>query len=109
MDLEAMKTTNLRVLVEADAGAAAGPESSMLKIKGVDIRLEINDLARRALGAYAMPFVSEALDDGYNEAPIGPDYANAVASDYFNNRKMAIYAGSNEVQRGIITKTKLGL
>lgn len=109
MDLEAMKTTNLRVLVEADAGAAAGPESSMLKIKGVDIRLEINDLARRALGPYAMPFVSEALDEGYNEPPIGPDYANAIASDYFNNRKMAIYAGSNEVQRGIITKTKLGL
>ena len=109
MDLEAMKTTNLRVLVEADAGAAPGPESSMLKIKGVDIRLEINDLARRALGPYAMPFVSEALDDGYNEPPIGPDYANPIASDYFNNRKMAIYAGSNEVQRGIITKTKLGL
>ena len=104
-----MKTTNLRVLVQADAGAAPGPESSMLKIKGVDIRLEINDLARRALGAYAMPFVSEALDEGYNEPPIGPDYANPIASEHFNHRKMAIYAGSNEVQREIITKTKLGL
>lgn len=108
IDLEAMKITNLRMLVEADAGAAPGPESSMLKIKGTVIRQEINDLARRALGPMALPFVSEALDEGYNEAPIGPDYANAIASDYFNNRKLSIFAGSNEIQRGIIAKTKLG-
>ncbi|GIL01725.1 MAG: hypothetical protein BroJett030_16240 [Alphaproteobacteria bacterium] len=108
IDLEAMKITNLRMLVEADAGAAPGPESSMLKIKGTVIRQEINDLARRALGPLALPFVSEALDEGYNEAPIGPDYANAIASDYFNNRKLSIFAGSNEIQRGIIAKTKLG-
>ncbi|MEL7430433.1 MAG: acyl-CoA dehydrogenase family protein [Pseudomonadota bacterium] len=108
MELNALKTTNLRILAQADAGAAAGPESSMLKVKGTIVRLEINDLARRALGPYALPFSSEALEEGYNEAPIGPDYANPIAAKYFNNRKMPIYAGSNEVQRGIISKTKLG-
>ena len=97
------------MLVEADAGAAPGPESSMLKVKGTIIRLEINDLARRALGPYALPFSSEAMEEGYNEEPIGPEYANPIAAKYFNNRKMPIYAGSNEVQREIITKTKLGL
>ncbi len=109
MELNALKTTNLRILAQADAGAASGPESSMLKVKGTIIRLEINDLARRALGPYALPFSSEALEEGYNEQPIGPDYANPIAAKYFNNRKMPIYAGSNEVQREIITKTKLGL
>lgn len=109
MDLNALKTTNLRILAQADAGAAPGPESSMLKVKGTIIRLEINDLARRALGPYALPFSSEAMEEGYNEEAIGPDYANPIAAKYFNNRKMPIYAGSNEVQRGIITKTKLGL
>ncbi|MEM7216506.1 MAG: acyl-CoA dehydrogenase family protein [Pseudomonadota bacterium] len=109
MDLNALKTTNLRILARADAGAAPGPESSMLKVKGTIIRQELNDLARRALGPYALPFSSEALDEGYNEEPIGPDYANPIAAKYFNNRKMSIYAGSNEVQRAIITKTKLGL
>ncbi len=109
MELNALKTTNLRILAQADAGAAAGPESSMLKVKGTIVRLEINDLARRALGPYALPFSSEALEEGYNEEPIGPDYANPIAAKYFNNRKMPIYAGSNEVQRAIITKTKLGL
>ncbi len=108
MELNALKTTNLRILAQADAGAAAGPESSMLKVKGTIVRLEINDLARRALGPYALPFSSEALEEGTNEEPIGPDYANPIAAKYFNNRKMPIYAGSNEVQRGIISKTKLG-
>ena len=109
MDLNALKTTNLRILAQADAGAAPGPESSMLKVKGTIIRQEINDLARRALGPYALPFSSEAMEEGYNEEPVGPDYANPVAAKYFNNRKMSIYAGSNEVQRAIITKTKMGL
>ena len=108
MELNALKTTNLRILAQADAGAAAGPESSMLKVKGTIVRLEINDLARRALGPYALPFSSEALEEGYNEEPIGPEYANPIAAKYFNNRKMPIYAGSNEVQRQIISKTKLG-
>jgi len=109
IDLEAMKTTNLRMLAKADSGAAPGAESSMLKVKGTVIRQEINDLARRALGPYALPFVSEALDEGYNENPVGPDYANPTAAKYFNNRKLSIYAGSNEIQRGIIAKMKLGL
>ena len=108
IDLEALKTTNLRVLVDADSGAAPGPESSMLKIKGTVIRQEINDLARRALGPAALPFIPEALDEGYNEAPIGPEYANPIAAEYFNNRKLSIFAGSNEIQRSIISKTKLG-
>lgn len=109
IDLRAMQTTNLRILVGADSGAAPGPESSMLKVKGTIIRQEINDLARRALGPYALPFVEEAMDEGHNDEPIGPDYANSIASDYFNNRKLSIFAGSNEIQRGIISKTKLGL
>ena len=35
---------------------------SMLKVKGSVIRQEINDLARRAVGPYAMPFASEGVD-----------------------------------------------
>ncbi len=108
IDLEAMKTTNLRMIAAAAQGSAPGVESSMLKIKGTVIRQEINDLARRALGPYALPFVSEALDAGHNETAIGPDFANPLASQYFNNRKLSIYGGSNEIQKNIIAKT-LGL
>jgi len=109
IELEAMKTTNLRVLAAAAKGGAPGPESSMLKIKGTLIRQEINDLTRRALGPYAIPFVSESLDQGYNEEPIGPDYAGTPAREYFNNRKLSIFGGSNEIQKNIITKAILRL
>ena len=109
IDLAAMKTTNLRVVAAAAAGGAPGPESSMLKVKGVLIRQALNDLTRRALGPYAIPFVSEALDEGCNQEPIGPAYANPVTMEYFNNRKMSIYGGSNEIQKNIISKAILGL
>jgi len=32
-----------------------------------------------------------------------------VASQYFNNRKLSIFGGSNEVQREIIGKSMMGL
>lgn len=109
IDLMAMETTNLRVLAAASAGHAPGVESSILKIEGTRIRQEINDLARRAVGPYAMPFVSEALEPGANVEPVGPDYAAPLTGQYFNNRKLSIYGGSNEIQRTIVAKSLLGL
>ena len=108
IDLDAMRTTNLRVLADATGGAAGGLESSMLKVKGTVLRQNLNVLTRQALGPYALPFVSEALEEGYNEPPIGPDYAAPVTKQYFNNRKTSIYGGSNEVQKSIIAKLSLG-
>ena len=109
IDLMAMSTTNLRVISQAAAGKAPGAESSMLKIKGSVIRQEINALARSAIGPYAMPFVSEDLDPGSNDLPIGPEHATSVTATYFNNRKLSIYGGSNEIQRSIISKSLLEL
>ena len=106
IDLKAMATTNLRVIAATAAGGAPGLEASMLKVKGTIIRQEINDLARRAAGPYAMPFPSETVE-GDND-PIGPDYAAKTAPQYFNNRKLSIFGGSNEIQRGIIAKVSMG-
>ncbi|MEO9518460.1 MAG: acyl-CoA dehydrogenase family protein [Paracoccaceae bacterium] len=107
IDLSAMATTNLRVISKAAAGDAPGVEASMLKVKGTIIRQEINDLTRRAVGPYAMPFASEAVE-GANDGVPDPFEAGPVAADYFNNRKLSIFGGSNEIQRGIIAKVKLG-
>ncbi len=109
IDLMALEITNLRVVASAANGGVPGPESSMLKIKGTEIRQEITDLLRRAVGPYAMPFVSEALDAGYEGEPVGPEYAAPLASQYFNRRKLSIYGGSNEIQKNIISKMILGL
>jgi alkylation response protein AidB-like acyl-CoA dehydrogenase len=109
IDLLAMEVFNLRTVSAAAAGAGPGPESSMLKIKGTVIRQQITELLRRALGPYALPFVPEAFEEGYNAPPIGPDYAMPLARQYFNLRKLSIYGGSNEIQRNIIAKQILRL
>lgn len=103
-----MATTNLRVVAAAQAGQAPGAESSMLKIKGTRIRQAINDLTRRAVGPYAMPFASEALEAGSNAA-IGPEYAASATPVWLNNRKLSIYGGSNEIQRTIIATSMRNL
>jgi len=106
MDLMAMATTNLRIVSKAAAGQAPGVESSLLKIKGTQIRQEITDLARRAAGPQAQPFASEAVDGSNTPLP-DPFDAGAVASAYFNNRKLSIFGGSNEIQREIYAKHTL--
>ncbi len=109
IDLMAMATTNSRVIAKAAAGQAPGAESSMLKVKGTLIRQEITDLNRRAVGPYAMPFLPEAVEGGCNEEPVIPDYAVMQSAQYFNNRKLSIFGGSNEIQRTIICKAILEL
>ncbi len=109
IDLANMQTTNLRVLAAVAGGGAPGAESSMLKIKGTEIRQEITSLNRRAYGSYAAPYVPEALEAGWNGEPIGPDDAGTAAPSYFNNRKLSIFGGSNEIQKNIISKAILGL
>ncbi|SAK44939.1 acyl-CoA dehydrogenase domain-containing protein [Caballeronia arationis] len=109
IDLENMKTTNLRVIAAVAGGGVPGAESSMLKIRGTEIRQEISSLMRRAMGPYARPFIDEALDEGYDEPPVGPEGAASAAAMYFNNRKLSIFGGSNEIQKNIISKMILGL
>ncbi len=109
IDLENMKTTNLRVIAAVAGGGVPGAESSMLKIRGTEIRQELTSLTRRAMGPYALPFIEEAMYEGYADEPVGPPEAAQAAANYFNNRKLSIFGGSNEIQKNIISKMILGL
>ena len=109
IDLENMKTTNLRVIAAVAGGGVPGAESSMLKIRGTEIRQEILSLMRRAVGPYALPFIEEAQYEGYADEPVGPKEAATAAANYFNYRKLSIFGGSNEIQKNIISKMILGL
>ena len=109
IDLENMKTTNLRVIAAVAGGGVPGAESSMLKIRGTEIRQEILSLMRRAVGPYALPFIEESQYEGYADEPVGPKEAATAAANYFNYRKLSIFGGSNEIQKNIISKMILGL
>ncbi len=80
-----------------------------MKIKATELQQSISELLFEAIGNYAHPYVPEALEAGWNEDPIGPDYAAPLAPQYFNWRKRSIYGGTNEIQKNIIAKMVLGL
>ena len=105
--LKALELTQLRVV--ADEGkhgkGKPNPASSVLKIKGSEIQQTTTELLMEVIGPFAAPY-DEHGDDGSNETM---DWTAQIAPSYFNNRKVSIYGGSNEIQRNIITKAVLGL
>ncbi len=109
IDLMNMEITNLRVLAQAEAGGAPGPESSMLKILGTEIEQELTDLTRRALGRSAQALTPEADDPGFNGPYVAPEGFQHATGVYFNHRKTTIYGGSTEIQKNIINKMIVGL
>ena len=109
IDLMALEITNLRLIASLRDGGAPGAVPSILKIKGSEVQQRLTELMMEALGPYAAPFQREALEEGWNEEPIGPDYAPPLARTYFNFRKVSIYGGSNEIQKNIVAKGTLGL
>ena len=108
IELTALEFTELRALMDAEQGKAPGVEANMLKIRGTDVQQKISELLMKAMGYYALPYVPESMEYGWNETPIGPDYAAGLAPAYFNMRKTSIYGGTNEIQRNIIAKMVLG-
>ncbi|MCR8924341.1 acyl-CoA dehydrogenase family protein [Dasania sp. GY-MA-18] len=109
IELLALEYTELRTLSAVSTGAAPGPESSILKIKGTEVSQMIDELLVEIAGNYALPFVKEQFEDGFAGEHIGPETAANSAPYYFNNRKASIYGGSNEIQKNIICKAVLGL
>jgi alkylation response protein AidB-like acyl-CoA dehydrogenase len=108
IDLLNMQTTNLRILDAAARAGAPGPESSMLKIKGSQLRQEIAALTRRAAGIDAQPYFPEAIELP-ETVTVGPIETLSAATSYFNNRKLSIFGGSNEIQKNIVSTAVLRL
>ncbi|MBV1908444.1 MAG: acyl-CoA dehydrogenase family protein [Kangiellaceae bacterium] len=108
VELKALEYTELRVLSAVSTGKAPGPESSILKIKGTEIQQKLDELYLEMAGIYALPYVPEQYDDEGIE-PTGPFFAANTAPHYYNNRKVTIFGGTNEIQKNIIAKQVLGL
>lgn len=102
IDIQALEFLTLRILSTVEAGGSPGAKSSIIKLRGTEIGQAINRLMLTAAGYGAMAY--------YPKIEPGPgELTTHAAGVYFNNRKTTIYAGSSEVQRGIISKAELGL
>ncbi|HWX49621.1 MAG TPA: acyl-CoA dehydrogenase family protein [Roseomonas sp.] len=107
IELKALEITQMRVVAAQRTRAADKPDpnSSILKIKGSELQQMTTELMVTVAGPYVAPMPSHS----HNEPPVGPEWADAVAPQFFNFRKVSIYGGSNEIQRNIIAKAFLGL
>ncbi len=111
VELKALEITQLRVVSEdakAGRGGKPNPASSILKIKGSELQQATTELLMEVAGPLALPFAGDDEMTGHNEAPGGADWAGPMAPVYFNNRKVSIYGGTNEIQHNIIAKAVLG-
>jgi alkylation response protein AidB-like acyl-CoA dehydrogenase len=103
----ALEMSVLRVLAR-EASLPPGmpdPTSSVLKLRGSELQQAASELLVDALGPAGLAYRESAVVAG--GFPPLPEGAVDAFPTYFNWRKASIYAGSNEVQRGIIAKAIL--
>jgi len=105
IDVLAHEWALARLISLEQAGRGLGAEPSMLKIRGSEIQGELGELLMECAGPYALPCVEEALSFGYAGPTAGGVELNALAGVYLDLRKVAIYGGTNEIQRGLIGRS----
>lgn len=93
-----LEITQLRILAGQTPGQV-DPRSSILKLKGVELRQAASELLLKATGVRGRAFVYE----GQGEAP------REAASNFLTLRAASIYGGASEVQKSILAKSVLGL
>ncbi len=99
----------MRVISLEQAGRDVSTEASMLKIRGSEIQMALGALLMECAGPNAVQYSPEWLEAGHGgEMPGGAQLAG-LAAQYFDLRKVAIYGGTNEVQRNIIARSVVGL
>jgi len=109
VELKALEITQMRVAAKQGRADSVEPDpaSSLLKIRGSQLQQAATELLVELAGPFAL--AAPARGAGANNLPGGFDWVDAAATSYFNNRKVSIYGGSNEIQHNVIAKGILGL
>jgi len=96
-EIEAYRFMTLRTLSELSLGRKPGPQASMGKLWWSEMQVRMYELGLSMLGDQAL-----LVDGQVGEPP-------HLRQRYWLSRAAEIYAGSNEVQRNIISERVLGL
>jgi alkylation response protein AidB-like acyl-CoA dehydrogenase len=104
-ELKILEITQLRILDGQRGSNAPDPRSSVLKLKGVELRQAASELLLHAAGPAALEIRSDEDPPG----PDGEEWLGTIMPNYAILRAASIYGGSSEVQKSIVAKTMLGL
>lgn len=106
--IEALDAFELRLASALSRGDAPGPEGSAAKIRNAALMQQLTEMGMQAMGYYGFPYEPEMLAVACEDAPVAPAYGFTETLRYFMKRGETIYGGSDEVQRNILAKRKLG-
>ncbi len=99
MDEQCFGLTLQRIREQLQSGRAPGPESSILKIAGSELKQRRWELATRIAGPQAIGWDAPGFDDA----------DLAATREWLRSRANSIEGGSSEIQLNIIAKRVLGL
>jgi len=97
IDLIALEATSLRLAAENQVPIIPGAETSMLKVKGTELRQDIFRLLLEVAGEYGDFWNDDWQDNLETEL-------KSLVPNYLDARKLSIYGGTNEIQRNLISK-----
>ena len=115
---EVLEILEYRTLATVADPKNPGAASSMLKILVTELSQALTELALEAAGPRGRVYQPHATRPGGPVSEFEPPLDGYVSGQpwqavaplhYFNDRAGSIFAGSNEIQRNILTKAALGL
>lgn len=118
IEVEVLDALEAEILSALSADRAIGADASMMKILGTELQQRVTELALEAAGPLARawqpgvavpggPVIGHPL--GLDDYASGETWQAIAPLRYLNERAGTIYAGANEIQRGILAKAELGL
>lgn len=104
-ELQVLEITQLRILDAQRGMGTPDPRSSMLKLKGVELRQRAAELLVTAAGAASL----EIRNDDDRFGPDGQEWIGSIMPNHTILRSASIYGGSSEVQKDVLAKAVIGL
>ncbi len=110
-DIEALDAFELQFMSSLSLGGAPGVKASMLKVLGTELSQRLTELELEGAGPYAaawQPHLTTpggdvpGFDPPGDNSGAGTSYTAKAMPKYLNDRAGSIYAGTNEIQRGIL-------
>ena len=110
-DIEAMDATELQFMSRLSLGGTPGAMASLLKVLGTELSQRLTELELEAAGPYSAAWQPHLtvpggdvpdFDPPGDNSGVGNSYTAKAMPKYLNDRAGSIYAGTNEIQRGIL-------
>ena len=105
--LHVLRATCYQAVADVMDGSPPGAESSLMKIRGSELRQDIAETMLDTLGYSGIVFEPDAALGAGTMPPAGPFEATGILRDHLYGRAATVYGGSNEIQRNIIAKQAL--